>query len=136
MLNTSIWNGGTGSEPNNQFQRLLSNHFKNAGWEYVASEGGRPGDLSYMKQFFKGYVKLQLRPVRPLARRVQEPIHGYEQLGELLPSRVALRPTGATQAAARGIQGGIMAGLVGQQQRRQPDSRQLPKRWLPSYSQC
>jgi len=27
-----------------------------AGWQYVASEGGRTGDLAYLQNYFKGYV--------------------------------------------------------------------------------
>jgi hypothetical protein len=50
-----IWNGGQVQSPITSFSAYFQS-LKNAGWEYVASEGGRPGDLSYMKQFFKGYV--------------------------------------------------------------------------------
>ena len=51
-----IWDGG-------QLQSTPISHFagyfqslKTAGWQYVASEGGRPGDLAYLQNYFKGYV--------------------------------------------------------------------------------
>jgi len=37
------------------FCRLFQS-LKTAGWQYVASEGGRPGDLAYLQNYFKGYV--------------------------------------------------------------------------------
>ena len=49
-----IWSGGRlQSTPITSFGPYFQS-LKNAGWEYVASEGGRPGDLTYMQQFFKG----------------------------------------------------------------------------------
>ena len=44
-----IWNGGQlQSTPISNFAGYFQS-LKNAGWQYVASEGGRTGDLAYMK---------------------------------------------------------------------------------------
>ena len=51
-----IWNGGQlQSTPITSFASYFQS-LKNAGWRYVASEGGRTGDLAYMKNYFQGYV--------------------------------------------------------------------------------
>src|SRR5450759_394872 len=51
-----IWSGGKlQSTPITDFGSYFQS-LKNAGWEYVCSEGGRAGDLDYMAQYFKGYV--------------------------------------------------------------------------------
>ena len=50
-----IWNGGQVTSPITDFAGYF-NSLKNAGWQYVASEGGRTGDLEYMQNYFKGYV--------------------------------------------------------------------------------
>jgi hypothetical protein len=51
-----IWNGGKlESTPISNFSSYFQS-LKDAGWEYVSSEGGRAGDLDYMSQYFKGYV--------------------------------------------------------------------------------
>ena len=51
-----IWNGGQlQSTPISNFGGYFQS-LKTAGWQYVASEGGRTGDLAYMQNYFKGYV--------------------------------------------------------------------------------
>ena len=51
-----IWDGGQlQSTPISNFASYFKS-LETAGWQYVASEGGRPGDLAYMQNYFKGYV--------------------------------------------------------------------------------
>ena len=51
-----IWNAGQlQGTPISTFGTYFQS-LKNAGWEYVSSEGGRSGDLDYLSQYFKGYV--------------------------------------------------------------------------------
>ena len=80
-----IWDGGQlASTPISHFAGYFQS-LKNAGWQYVASEGGRTGDLAYMQQYFKGYVNYNCDQCGLWDGTVHKPIHGPEQLGELLP---------------------------------------------------
>jgi hypothetical protein len=50
-----IWAGGQVTAPLSNFAGYFQ-MLKNAGVEYVSSEGGRSGDLDILKQYFKGYM--------------------------------------------------------------------------------
>jgi hypothetical protein len=50
-----IWAGGQVTAPLSNFTGYFQ-ALKNAGVEYVSSEGGRSGDLDILKQYFKGYM--------------------------------------------------------------------------------
>jgi|GEM_PF-196595 len=109
-----IWDGG-------QLQSTPISHFagyfqslKTAGWQYVASEGGRPGDLAYLQNYFKGYVNfncdqcgLWQNPGNPVYTNSFTVANSWESY---YPSEWSSIQTGAKQAAALGIQNGILAG--------------------------
>ena len=105
-----IWNGGQVQSPITSFSAYFQS-LKNAGWEYVASEGGRPGDLSYMKQFFKGYVNYNCDQCGLWLDVYKNPFTVMNSWESYYPQEWPFVQQGATQAAARGIQNGIMAGL-------------------------
>ncbi|MGA3199639.1 MAG: Ig-like domain-containing protein [Halobacteriota archaeon] len=108
-----IWDGGQlQSTPISNFASYFQS-LKTAGWQYVASEGGRPGDLEYMQQYFKGYVNFNCdqcglweggNPVYTNPFTVANSWESY------YPSEWSYIQTGAKQAAALGIQNGILAG--------------------------
>jgi len=50
-----IWAGGQITDPLSDYESYLTS-LKSAGWPNVASEGGRPGDASYLKSLGLGYV--------------------------------------------------------------------------------
>jgi len=51
-----IWNGGQyANTPISNYASYFQS-LKNAGWQYVASEGGRAGDASYLRQYFSQYI--------------------------------------------------------------------------------
>ena len=50
-----IWAGGQITDPISDYSGYLTS-LKSAGWPNVASEGGRPGDASYLKSLGLGYV--------------------------------------------------------------------------------
>jgi hypothetical protein len=50
-----IWAGGNVGTPISNFAGYFQ-MLKNAGVEYVSSEGGRDGDLDFLKNYFKGYM--------------------------------------------------------------------------------
>jgi hypothetical protein len=108
-----IWDGG-------QLQSTPISHFasyfqslKTAGWQYVASEGGRTGDLAYLQNYFKGYVNFNCdqcglwqegNPVYTNSFTVANSWESY------YTSEWPSIQTGSKQAAALGIQNGLLAG--------------------------
>jgi hypothetical protein len=108
-----IWDGGQlQSTPISNFASYFQS-LKTAGWQYVASEGGRTGDLTYLKQYFKGYVNFNCdqcglweggNPVYTNPFTVANSWESY------YTSEWSYIQTGAKQAAALGIQNGILAG--------------------------
>jgi len=105
-----IWNGGQVQSPITNFGAYFQS-LKNAGWEYVASEGGRPGDLTYMKQFFKGYINYNCDQCGLWLDVYKNPFTVMNSWESYYPQEWPSVQQGATQAAARGIKNGIMAGL-------------------------
>ncbi len=108
-----IWDGGQlQSTPISNFASYFQS-LKTAGWQYVASEGGRSGDLEYMAHYFKGYVNFNCDqcglweggyPVYTNSFTVANSWESY------YPSEWQYIQNGSKQAAALGIQNGILAG--------------------------
>jgi hypothetical protein len=108
-----IWDGGQlQSTPISNFASYFKS-LETAGWQYVASEGGRTGDLAYMSQYFKGYVNFNCdqcglwqegNPVYTNSFTVANSWESY------YTSEWPYIQNGSTQAAALGIQNGLLAG--------------------------
>ncbi len=105
-----IWNGGQlQNTPISNFAGYFQS-LKNAGWQYVASEGGRSGDLAYMKNYFQGYVNFNCDQCGLWKDVYKDPFTVANSWESYYPSEVPYIQTGATQAAALGIQNGLLAG--------------------------
>jgi hypothetical protein len=105
-----IWNGGQlQSTPITSFGSYFQS-LENAGWRYVASEGGRTGDLAYMKNYFQGYVNFNCDQCGLWGTVYKDPFTVANSWESYYPSEVPYIQQGATQAAALGIQNGILAG--------------------------
>ncbi|MGZ4862225.1 MAG: hypothetical protein ACXV2E_05530 [Halobacteriota archaeon] len=105
-----IWNGGQlQSTPISNFAGYFQS-LKTAGWQYVASEGGRTGDLAYMQKYFKGYVNFNCDQCGLWKNVYKDPFTVTNSWESYYPSEVQYIQQGATQAAALGIQNGILAG--------------------------
>jgi hypothetical protein len=103
-----IWNGGQVTSPITSFGTYFQS-LKNAGWEYVASEGGRVGDPQYIQSLGLQYINYNCDNCG-LYRDIY--LHANENLWEsYYPSEWPYIQNGSTQAAAAGIQNGILAGL-------------------------
>ncbi len=97
-----------------------ANYFKSlkaAGWEYVASEGGRDGDVAYISQFFK-YVNYNCDQCGLWHASTGYLFH--KQPGTVMNSWESYYTQewpyikqGAKEAAALGKQNGILAGVWG-----------------------
>ena len=108
-----IWDGGQlQSTPISNFAGYFQS-LQNAGWQYVASEGGRPGDLAFMQNYFQGYVNFNCdqcglweggNPVYTNPFTVANSWESY------YPSEWPYIQTGSQAAAALGIQNGLLAG--------------------------
>jgi hypothetical protein len=106
-----IWNGGQlQSTPITSFGSYFQS-LKNAGWQYVASEGGRTGDLAYMKNYFQGYVNFNCDQCGLWKDVYKDPFTVANSWESYYTSEVPYIQQGATQAAALGIQNGLLAGV-------------------------
>ena len=106
-----IWNGGQlNSTPISDFSFYFQS-LKNAGWQYVASEGGRPDDLTYMEQFFKGYVNYNCDQCGLWLDVYKNPFTVINSWESYYPSEWPSIQNGSKEAAAVGIQNGVMAGV-------------------------
>jgi hypothetical protein len=106
-----IWNGGQlQSTPITNFNAYFQS-LTNAGWEYVASEGGRAGDLACLKQFFKGYVNYNCDECGLWLNVYTNPFTVINSWESYYPVEWPYIQQGATPAAALGIQNGVMAGV-------------------------
>jgi Repeat of unknown function (DUF346) len=108
-----IWNGGQlQSTPISNFAGYFQS-LKNAGWQYVASEGGRTGDLEYMQNYFKGYVNFNCdqcglwKGEYPVYTNPFTVANSWESY---YPAEWPSIQTGSKAAAALGIQNGLLAG--------------------------
>jgi len=111
-----IWQAGAlQSTPITTFGPYFQS-LKNAGWEYVSSEGGRSGDLAYMAQFFKGYVNYNCDQcglwgstwTTPPYKDSFTVMNSWESY---YTSEWPYIQQGATVAASSGKQNGILAGV-------------------------
>jgi hypothetical protein len=105
-----IWAGGAVSTPITSFGSYFQS-LENAGWRYVASEGGRTGDLAYMQNYFQGYVNFNCDQCGLWGTVYKDPFTVTNSWESYYPSEVPYIQTGATQAAALGIQNGLLAGV-------------------------
>jgi hypothetical protein len=106
-----IWNGGQlQSTPISNFSSYFQS-LKNAGWQYVASEGGRPDDLTYMEQFFKGYINYNCDQNGLWLDVYKNPFTVINSWESYYPSEWPAIQNGSKEAAALGIQNGVMAGV-------------------------
>ena len=106
-----IWDGGQlQSTPITSFGPYFQS-LKNAGWEYVSSEGGRTGDLAYMAQFFKGYVNYNCDQCGLWKDVYKDPFTVMNSWESYYTSEWPYIQTGAKEAAALGKQNGILAGV-------------------------
>ena len=112
-IEVPIWNGGQVSAPISNFAGYFQS-LKNAGWLYVASEGGRSGDLEYLKNYFLGYVNFNCDqcglwgPGYPVYTNSFTVVNSWESY---YPSEWPYIQNGSKQAAAVGIQNGLLAGV-------------------------
>ena len=105
-----IWNGGQlQSTPISNFAGYFQS-LKNAGWQYVASEGGRSGDLAYMQKYFKGYVNFNCDQCGLWKDVYKDPFTVANSWESYYPSEWPYIQTWIKAAAALGIQNGILAG--------------------------
>jgi hypothetical protein len=105
-----IWNGGQlQSTPISNFAGYFQS-LKTAGWRYVASEGGRTGDLAYMKNYFQGYVNFNCDQCGLWKDVYKDPFTVANSWESYYTSEWPYIQTGSKQAAALGIQNGILAG--------------------------
>jgi hypothetical protein len=105
-----IWAGGTVTTPITSFGSYFQS-LENAGWHYVASEGGRTGDLAYMENYFQGYVNFNCDQCGLWGTVYKDPFTVANSWESYYPSEVQYIQSGSTQAAALGIQNGILAGV-------------------------
>jgi hypothetical protein len=105
-----IWDGGQlQSTPISNFAGYFQS-LKSAGWQYVASEGGRSGDLAYMQKYFKGYVNFNCDQCGLWKNVYVDPFTVANSWESYYTSEWPYIQTGSKQAAALGIQNGILAG--------------------------
>ena len=105
-----IWDGGQlQSTPISSFAGYFQS-LKNAGWQYVASEGGRSGDLAYMQNYFKGYVNFNCDQCGLWQNVYKDPFTVANSWESYYPSEWPSIQNGSEQAAALGIQNGLLAG--------------------------
>jgi hypothetical protein len=108
-----IWDGGRKKNvPIENFAAYLQS-LKSAGWQYVASEGGREGDVAYLTRYFKGYVnyncdKCGLWKNMHLASGTIT--NSWESF---YPQEWPYIQQGAKESAALGKKNGILAGVWG-----------------------
>jgi len=106
-----IWNEGQLSNtPITNFSSYFQS-LENAGWHYVASEGGRTGDLAYMKNYFQGYVNFNCDQCGLWGNVYKDPFTVANSWESYYTAEWPYMQNGSTQAAALGIQNGILAGV-------------------------
>jgi len=105
-----IWEGTNANEPISSFASYFQS-LKDAGWQYVASEGGRPGDPAYLRQFFSGYINYNIDNGGLWQGIYKDPSTTQNNWESYYPSEWPYIQNGSEQAAALGIQNGIMAGV-------------------------
>jgi hypothetical protein len=110
-IEVPIWNAGQLSgTPISSFASYFQS-LKNAGWEYVASEGGRAGDLDYLSHYFKGYVNYNCDQCGLWKDMYKHPFTVANSWESYYTAEWPYIQQGATQAASLGKQNGILAGV-------------------------
>jgi hypothetical protein len=107
-----IWENGNANKPIASFASYFQS-LKDAGWQYVASEAGRPGDPSYLRQFFSGYVNYNVDHGGLWQGIYKDPLTTRNSWESYYSSEVTYIYSGTKQAAVLGIQNGIMGGVWG-----------------------
>ena len=106
-----IWDGGRlQSKPISSFSSYFQ-ALQNAGWEYVASEGGRAGDLDYLQQYFKGYVNYNCDNCGLWKDAYKHPFTVMNSWESYYTEEWPYIQQGATEAASMGKANGILAGV-------------------------
>ena len=106
-----IWDGGVlSSTPITSFQAYFQS-LKTAGWEYVASEGGRSGDPSYIKSLGLGYVNYNCDDQGLWSNLYIDSGTVANSWESYYTAEWPYIQNGSEQAAALGIQNGVMAAL-------------------------
>ena len=96
-----IWDGGQlQSTPITSFGSYFQS-LENAGWHYVASEGGRTGDLAYMKNYFQGYVNFNCDQCGLWENVYKDPFTVANSWESYYPSEWPYIQTGATSRPLR-----------------------------------
>jgi hypothetical protein len=109
-IETPIWNGGRlQGTPIASFGSYFQS-LKAAGWEYVASEGGRDGDVAYLLHYFKGYVNYNCDKCGLWKGIYAQPGTVMNSWESFYPQEWPYIQQGATQAASMGKANGILAG--------------------------
>ncbi|HEX7514002.1 MAG TPA: hypothetical protein VF393_00195 [archaeon] len=108
-----IWDGGRKKNvPIEQFAPYFKS-LKAAGWEYVASEGGREGDANYIAQYFTGYVNYncdQCGLWKNMHLQSGTVMNSWESF---YPQEWKYIQQGTKESAAVGKKNGILAGVWG-----------------------
>jgi hypothetical protein len=108
-----IWDGGKKKNvPIEQFASYFKS-LKAAGWEYVASEGGRQGDANYIAQYFAGYVNYncdQCGLWKNMHVQSGTVVNSWESF---YPQEWKYIQQGTKESAALGKENGILAGVWG-----------------------
>ncbi|MGZ7169273.1 MAG: hypothetical protein ACXVI5_06900 [Halobacteriota archaeon] len=99
-VNTSI------SNFSGYFQSL-----KDAGWQYVATEGGRAGDATYLKQFFSEYVNFNCDNCGLWQDIYKDNATTLNSWESYYSSEVQYIQNGTLTSAPLGIKNGILAGV-------------------------
>jgi hypothetical protein len=109
-IETPIWNGGRlAGTPIESFRSYFQS-LSAAGWEYVASEGGRDGDVAYLLHYFKGYVNYNCDKCGLWNGMYLQPGTVMNSWESFYPQEWPYIQQGATQAASMGKANGILAG--------------------------
>ena len=108
-----IWDGDRKeSVPIENFASYFQS-LKAAGWEYVASEGGREGDANYLAQYFKGYVNYNCDQCGLWKNMYLESGTVMNSWESFYPQEWQYIQQGAKESAALGKENGIVAGVWG-----------------------
>ncbi len=106
-----IWSAGQyANTPISNYANYFTS-LKAAGWEYVASEGGRQGDANYLAQYFKGYVNYNCDQCGLWKDMYKESGTVMNSWESYYTSEWPYIQQGAKEAAGLAKQNGILAGV-------------------------
>jgi len=110
-IETPIWSGGRCANTPIASYSAYFQSLKAAGWQYVASEGGRDGDCSYLHQFFKGYINYNCDQCGLWKDVYKDPFTVMNSWECYYPQEWQYIQQGAKEAASLGKQNGLLAGV-------------------------